>query len=236
MVLLLLLGCRGPAADLGVYRSGPNAIAQGELEGELMLWGPMGTVRRLPTPDGQGNSLLGEAGPLWRVSRELPAPARATPVAAALAERASFRMREVLGAEPSAQVDADRASGVALRSMVKVRRHLAPPVYVVVATRGQHGIPGPGGTRSEVENPRDCEASVALLDDDLARVIASSPVPGAARTCAVPSLLAPVDHDGDGVDDVLAYGQAEGGGFRQWFVLRDEALEPGPASLWTAIP
>ncbi len=236
MVLPLVVACSLPTADLGVYRSGPNAIARGELAGEVLLWGPAGTTRRVPTPDGQGNSLLGESGPLWRVDREVPAPEKATPVTAALAERASFRMREALGAVAMAQPEADRASGVALRSMVKVRQHLAPPVYLVVATRGQHGIPGPGGKRSAVTDPRDCDTVIAVLDADLSTVLSSSAVPGAASTCGVPTLLAPVDRDGDGTLDVIAFGQAEGKGFRQWFALRDGGLDPGPSSTWTAIP
>lgn len=235
MLVLALLAC-SLAPDVGVYRSGRNAVVRGELEGEVMLWGPEGTVKRTPTIDEQGNSWVGEAGPLWRTSREIPAPEKAAPVTAALAERASFRMREVIGAEASAYPEADRASGVALRSMIKVRQDLAPPVYLVVATRGQHGIPQPGGGVSPVKDPRDCQASLAILDAEMEKVIASIPVDGATVSCAVPSLLSPVDKDGDGGRDIIVHGQSEGSGFRQWFAIDGNQLVPGAGSAWTEIP
>jgi hypothetical protein len=117
-----------------------------------------------------------------------------------------------------------------------MRRKLAPPVYLATATAGAHGIPGPDG-RTPVTSPADCVATIAVLDHEAEKTLSSAPLPGAAETCAVPSLTAPVDRDGDGGTDVLVYGQADHKGFRAWFaVAEDGTLTPGPTSVWTAIP
>ncbi len=231
-----LAACAGPP-DLGVYTSGKNAVVRGGGSTPLRVWSPLaGTLERVPTPGPAGSRLLGEAGPLWQTSRELPAVDKGGPVPAVLVERVGFRFREILGSRATGEIDPVRSAGVSVRSVVKVRRELAPPVYLAVATAGAHGIPGPGG-RSAVKAPEDCEASIAVLDHDAEKTLSTMPLPGAAATCAVPTLTAPVDLDGDGVLDVLAHGQTEHRGFRAWFaVQKDGTLLPGPTSSWTEIP
>ncbi|GDX80987.1 hypothetical protein LBMAG42_27980 [Deltaproteobacteria bacterium] len=235
-MLWLLLACSRPPVDLGVYKSGENAVIRGSYTEPVRVWGPAGTFTRVPTPGPEGTTLLGEAGPLWVVDRELPAVEKGAPVPAALVERAGFRLREVLGSTPSPEIDPVRGAGVSLRSVVKMRRNLAPPVYLAVATRGAHGIPGEGG-RSAVESPEDCIAALAVLDAEASKILSSAPLPGAESTCAVPVLATPLDIDGDGQMDVLVHGQAEAKGFRAWFgIAADGTLTPGATSVWAEIP
>ena len=235
-VALPLAACGGEP-DAGVYTSGKNAVARGSLATPIAVWSPaLGTVERVPTPGPAGSSLLGEAGPLWQTSLTLGAVDKGGPVPAALVERVGFRFREVLGGSATAEIDPARSAGVSVRSVVKVRRALAPPVYLAVATAGSHGIPGVAG-RSPVTSPADCVAALAVVDHEAERVLGSVPVPGAAATCAVPTLTAPVDLDGNGVLDVLVHGQSEHKGFRAWFAVQaDGTLEPGPTSVWMDIP
>jgi len=235
LLLSLLSACSG-GSDQGVYTSGKNAVVRGVSTTPVQVWGPNGTVTRVPSPGKGGAALLGEAGPLWITDRELPAVDKGGPVSAVLVERAGFRFREILGSRPTGEIDPVRGAGVSIRSMVKVRRSLAPPVYVAVATAGAHGIPGASG-RSPVSSPADCFAAIAVLDHEAEATLATMPIPGAAESCAVPVLTAPVDRDGDGGLDILVYGQADHKGFRAWFAVGEQGtLTPGPTSLWLAIP
>ncbi len=235
-MLWLLLACTRPAPDLGVYKSGGNAVLRGSYTEPVRVWGPSGTFLRVPTPGPEGTSWLGEAGPLWIVDRDLPAVGKGAPVPAALVERAGFRLREVLGSSPSPEIDPVRGSGVSLRSVVKMRRDLAPPVYLAVATRGAHGIPGDEGP-SPVESPDDCVSALAVIDAEASKLLSSALLPGAEATCAVPVLAGPLDLNGDGVMDVLVHGQSGAKGFRAWFqVAANGTLTPGPTSMWTEIP
>jgi hypothetical protein len=194
-------------------------------------------VRRIGTPASGGFQLFGESGPLWVVDRELPAQEKRAPVTAAIAERAGFRMREVLGGQSTIEIDPARSAGVSVRSLVKVRRHLAPPVYVAVATKGAHGIPDATGQRSPVLKAEDCTAAIAVFDAELARVIDSKVLPAAATTCAVPSIAGPVDLDGNDHLDVLVHGQDGKKGFRGWFEIgADGKLKPGPTDQQMDIP
>lgn len=235
--LALLLGACSGEPDLGVYTSGRNAVVRGAASGPVQVWSPSaGTLSRVPTEGPRGSSLLGEAGPLWKTTRELPAVEKGGPIPAPLVERAGFRFREILGTRGTTEIDPVRSAGVSVRSVVKVRRELAPPVYLATATAGAHGIPGPSG-RSPVSSPADCVAAIAVLDHEAEKTLSTLPLPGAAETCAVPTLTAPVDLDGDGALDILAYGQSESKGFRAWFAIAaDGTLKPGPTSVWTDIP
>lgn len=236
MLWLLLLACSPATPDLGVYRSGSNAIVKGRYTEPVQLWGPEGTVTRSPTPGPDGTTLLGASGPLWVVSHDVPKPEKGFPVPAAIVERAGFRMREVLGSHPGEEIDPARSAGVALRSMVKMRRKLAPPVYLVVATLGKHGIPGPNGV-SPVTQPEDCKAAFAVLDAEVGKTLSSVPLPDAEATCAVPVVTGPVDLDGDGTEDVLVAGQSGNKGFRAWFRVAPEGtLVAGPTSRWAEVP
>jgi hypothetical protein len=161
---------------------------------------------------------------------------RAPPVTAALVERAGFRMREVLGTHVNGTTDPARSAGAWVRSVVKVRRHLAPPVYVVSATRDDAGVGTQRGV-SEVRAGTACEAAVAVVDARAAGVLSSVRLEHAERTCAVPVVLAPVDLEGDGGTDVLVHGQEGHAGFRDWFSLDEAgALLPGPSDVWTEVP
>lgn len=236
MLWLALLACSTSPPDLGVYKSGANAVVRGRYTEPVTLWGPDGSVTRVPTPGPDGTSLLGASGPMWVVPKELPKPEKGAPVPAAIVERAGFRLRDVLGSQPGTDIDPVRSAGVALRSVVKMRRELAPPVYLAVATLGKHGIPGPNGT-SPVENPSDCKAALAVLDHDVATTLSSMPLPEAEVTCAVPVLIGPVDYDGDGAQDILVAAQSGKKGFRAWFRIdNDGKLTAGPTSTWSDIP
>jgi len=233
---LVLLACSSSPPDLGVYKSGANAIVKGSYSQPVKLWGPEGTVTRVPTPGPNGTTLLGASGPLWVVEKDEEKPTKGAPVPAAIVERAGFRLRDVLGTHAGEQIDPARSAGVALRSVVKMRRKLAPPVYLAVATFGQHGIPGPNG-RSPVTSPEDCKSALAVLDADVGKTLSTLPIPGAEATCAVPVLIGPIDLDGDGGEDVLIAGQAENKGFRAWFhVEQNGTLTAGPTSTWSEIP
>ncbi len=239
-LLPLLLACRDEPA-LGVYRSGPNAVARGARSAEVLVWGTAGTLRRVPTA-ADGASLLGEAGPLWIVDRELPAPPKALPVSAVMVERAGFRMKEVLApptptATPAgaSAPDAAKAGGVYVRSVVKQRRDGAPPVYIVSATGDEVGA-GRFDGPADVRQGENCKAALGIIDDKGEKLLSSVPLDAATRTCAVPVVVPPIDRDGDGVLDVLVHGQHEKKGFRSWFRIEGTKLVPGPEDVWEAIP
>ncbi len=232
---MLLAACADPPSR-GVYRSGANAVVRGVREGEIKVWGPDGTHTRSASPAPAGNSFVGQAGALWIVDSNVPAPVRAPPVTAVLVERAGFRLQEVLGTQPSGSPDAARAGGVYVRSTVKVRRAKAPPVYLVTATVDPEGagrVGGPADRRSGAA----CRGAVAVVDDDAAKLLWSQVLEEAEATCAVPVLLPPVDREGDGGQDVLVYGQLKNAGFRRWFSLdADGSLVAGERESWLEIP
>lgn len=235
-VLLLLLACTSaPPPNGGVYRSGPNAITRGKPVESVLVWGASGTSRRVPTPSADGTLLVGEAGPLWVVDRELPAPPKSTPVAAVMVERAGFRMKDVLGGTGTTSPDAAKAGGVYVRSVLKVRRDKAPPVYMIAATGDEVGA-GTFGGPADVRKGANCVAAVGLMDDKGDALYTSVKLDAATRICAVPALLPPIDRDGDGVLDVLVYGQQGNAGFRSWFRVNGTTLEKGPEDVWEGIP
>jgi hypothetical protein len=236
LVLLALLACGGGASDArGVYRAGPNAVIPGAHTGELKLWGPDGTVTRVPTPAPGGHTFVGQGGPLWRVDRDVPAPERAFPVDAAVVERIGFRFAELLGTSSTGAVDPAKAGGTFVRSAIKVRRKSAPPVYVAAATGDEVGAGRLGGP-ADVRAGKNCEAAVALLDHKAEKLLSGVKLDVATRLCAVPVVSGPVDLDGDGDQDFLVHGQNQRKGFRAWFTLKGETLVAGPAESVEDLP
>lgn len=234
-MLLALLACHGAADARGVYRSSSNAWSPATLTGEVRVWGPDGTRTRLASPDPTRGTLLGESGPLWIVDRDVAAPGKAARVDAALVERAGFRMQELLGTTSTGAVDAAKAGGVYVRSLVKVRMSGGPPVYVVTATGDEVGAGKFGGPK-DVRAGANCEAAVGLVDSKAERLLSGHRLEEATRVCAVPVTLPPVDLDGDGGKDVLVYGQNAGAGFRAWFTLAEQTLVAGTHEVAEGIP
>ncbi|MES2642706.1 MAG: hypothetical protein V4850_24700 [Myxococcota bacterium] len=242
LTLLLLSACQREPTSLGVYRSGPNAVVNGTRTEEVLVWGAGGTVKRVPTPGVAGSSLIGEDGPLWIVDREVPAPKKSQPVTAAMVETAGFRMKDLLvpadraplpaGAAPP---DAAKSGGVYVRSVVKVRRDKAPPIYLVTATGDDVGA-GKFDGPADVRTGANCKAAVGLLDAKGTALLSATLLDAATRTCAVPKIIAPVDRDGDGVLDVLVHGQTGNKGFRTWFRIDGTTLVKGPEDVWETIP
>ena len=232
----MVQACAGAPAARGVYRSGPNAIVAGNRTGEVRVFGPAGTFGRLASPGPAGTTLLGQAGPLWVVDRDVPAPKKAARVDASMVERAGWRLQDVLGTIATAAPDAARAGGVYVRSVVKVRRDHAPPVYVVAATVDTVGA-GRFDGPEDVRSGDNCRAAVAVMDIKGDTLLHSAILEAATRTCAVPAVLPPVDLDGDGDTDLLVHGQHGHAGFRSWFTLTAEGtLVAGSAEAWEAIP
>ncbi len=242
-----LLGCQAPPPPGGVYRSGPNAVARGVASGPIRVWGLAGTVTRVGSAGPAGSVLLGESGPLWVVDRDVPAPVKALPVVATTVESAGYRMKALLlpdNADTTAVTatavtapssGAAKSHGVYVRSVVKVRRAHAPPVFVVTATGDDNGagrFDGPPDKRAGA----NCKAAVGLMDSKGDTLLSGLRLDGATRTCSVPVVVPPVDRDGDGVDDVLIYGQNGDKGFRAWFRMDGERLVPGPSDIWEGIP
>lgn len=234
LLALLLFACGAPEGR-GVYRAGPNAVARGKRTGEVLVWGPAGTAKRVATEAPGGATFLGEAGPLWIVDREVPAPPKATPVDAALVERAGFRMSEVLQTVASGAPDAAKAGGVFVRSVVKVRQTNAPPVYVVTATGDEVGA-GRFGGPADVRAGENCRGALGLLDAKAEKLVSGLQLADATKVCAVPVVVPPVDVDGDGKLDVLVHGQDGARGFRSWFEIDGGTLVPGPSETWEEIP
>lgn len=236
LLALVAAGCSRPPERHGVYRSGANAIVSGTHTGEVMVWGPEGTVTRLASPAPGGNTLLGAEGPLWQVDHDVPAPPRAAVVAATTVERAGFRMQEILGTRTTGAVDPAKAGGVYVRSVVKVRRTNEPPVYLVSATGDEVGAGKMGGP-PDVRAGANCKAAVGVIDAKADGLISGVELKEATRICAVPSVVPPVDIDADGKLDVLVYGQNGAKGFRSWFRLEaDGTLVPTQEEVWEDIP
>jgi hypothetical protein len=154
---------------------------------------------------------------------------------AALIERAGFKLRGILGTTSTGAKDAARSAGVYVRSMVKVRRDAAPPIYVVTATRDDVGAGRMDGP-SDVREGANCTALVATFDAKVEVVTSHVMLADAQATCAVPVLVAPVDLEGDGVHDALVHGQLGEKGFRAWFSLGPKGLVAGAHERWDSIP
>ena len=225
LALLTIVACTPAPTTRGVYRSGANAVAQGRRTGELWTWGAEGGRARVASEAPGGASFLGAAGPLWIFDRDVPAPPKATPVDATRVESAGFHLKALLPA----------ATGVYVRSIVKVRQPSGPPVYVVTATGDAVGA-GRFGGPADVRSGESCTAAIGLLDHTASGLLSGHALPGATSTCAVPVVVPPVDVDGDGRLDVLVHGQNGHAGFRAWFVLDQGTLVPGPAETWETIP
>jgi hypothetical protein len=235
LLLLSLLACAPEPEARGVYRSGPNAVLPGAHANEVRLWGPAGTVSRIPSAAPGGHSFVGQAGPLWRVDRDVPAPVKSFPVDAAVVESIGFRFGELLGTRSTGAVDPAKAGGVFVRTALKVRRKNAPPVYVSSATGDEVGAGRLGGP-PDVRAGKNCEAAVALLDAKGEKLLSGLRLDEATRICAVPVVTGPVDLDGDGGQDFLVHGQNGNKGFRAWFSLRGETLVPGSSEVVEDLP
>lgn len=232
--LWLLVGCPREPDLNGVYASGPNAIVRGEVA-DVKVWGPEGTLSRVGTPGPGGTALVGAKGPLWRVTRDLPAPAKPPTVPATLVERSGIRLKAVLGLGGT-PIDAARPGGVYVRSIVKTRQHMAPPIVVLTGTGDDVGAGRYGGP-ADVRAGNNCKSAVITVDAAAEKVLSSHELAEATRVCAVPYLLGPVDLDGDGGQDFLVYGQEGQAGFRAWFELKpDGTLIAGPHEVWENIP
>jgi hypothetical protein len=149
---------------------GPRGIAEatfaekGPCEGLKVVGGPEHGVLSLP------NGLVPTSSPqkpptnpaglveaaAWRIDESLPAPDRFTPNATA--------------------TDPARQRGVALGSLVKVRRQHAPPILLAAGTR-------------------DCTGAFLILDHEGKTVVDRLLLPG---TCGMGRVLPPADLDGDG--------------------------------------
>ncbi len=220
----------------GVYTSGANAIIDGVTSAEVRVWGPDGTRARSPVVGPVGATFVGQAGPLWRVDRDVAAPPKPPTVPAELVERAGIRMKSVLGTSGPPSVDAARPGGVYVRSIIKVRQPHAPPFIVVTATGDDVGA-GVWGGPPDVRAGNNCKAAVATVDIAADKVISSHLLDDATRICAVPDALGPVDLDGDGGQDFLVYGQEKQAGFRAWFrLMADGTLVARASDVWTGIP
>ncbi len=108
-------------------------------------------------------------------------PAKPAVITAAVVETAAWRLDEVLPARDryapaTPETNPALQRGVAVGSVVKVRRFGGPPVLAV------------GGSR-------DCTGVLALLDREATQVLARITVPD---MCGTPRVLPPADIDGDG--------------------------------------
>ena len=107
---------------------------------------------------------------------------------ASLVEIASWRLGEVLPEATLNEKSADipqpaRQRGLAVGSVSKVRRHGAPPVYLVSGTR-------------------QCEAAVAVVNHNLETVLDQASWTGACDPVAV---MPPSDLDGDGAREFAVF-------------------------------
>lgn len=115
---------------------------------------------------------------------------RAPATPAPLLERAAWRLDEALPprdefSPATSAPDPALQRGVRVASLVKTRRHAAPPVLLAS-----------GG--------RECNAVIALLDAEAGAVLAVDSLPGA---CEPLPLLPPVDLDGDGALETAAWSE-----------------------------
>ncbi len=231
---LTITGCTGEPHQ-GVYTSGPNAVVDGVVGASVRVWGADGTVSRTPTPGPGGTTLVGQAGPLWRVDADIPAPPRPPTVPAALVERAGIRLKTVLGTSGAPSVDAARPGGVYVRSIIKVRQAHGPPIVLVTATGDDIGAGRYGGPE-DVRTGNNCKAALATVDAAADAVMSSHLLDDATGICAVPYALGPVDR-GDGGQDFIVYGQEKQSGFRAWFTLKpDGTLVAREREVWGGIP
>jgi hypothetical protein len=118
------------------------------------------------------------------------APQKPPTMPAAQVEAAAWRLDEILpegdGFSPViGGGDPARQRGLELGSVVKSRRHGAPPVLVVSAVRG-------------------CNAALAVLDAKATTTLASVLVPG---LCTLPRVLPPADLDGDGAKETALFNE-----------------------------
>lgn len=235
--MFLALACSRPPETHGVYRSGENAITPGARSGELKLWGPSGTVTRQASEGPGGSTLLGQAGPLWIATGDWPAPPKALAVEASLVERIGFRLAEVLGTKASGAKDAAKSAGVYVRSVVKVRQPDGPPLYIAAGTVDTSGEGQWAAPKGQERAGEACRAALVVTDHTAEKAVAQVELPLATSTCVIPLVVPPVDVDGDGVRDLLLYGQKDNKGFRTWFKLqKNGTLEKGLEESWEGIP
>ncbi|MSP56885.1 MAG: hypothetical protein EXR69_14970 [Myxococcales bacterium] len=202
----------------------------------MKVWGPDGTATRLGSPGAAGTTLVGQAGPLWRTDQALASPPKPPTVTAELVERAGIRLKAVLGTSGTPSLDAARPGGVYVRSIIKVRQPHGPPIVILTGTGDAVGA-GRWGGPPDVRAGENCKAGFASVDLAASKVLSSHLLADAARICAVPYLLGPVDLDGDGGQDFLVYGQEKQAGFRAWFTLvPDGTLVAGEHEVWERIP
>lgn len=140
---------------------------------------------RADTPAKCGGVAIDDAAPhavlALPVGKSGNTPTKPAVITAAIVETAAWRLDEKLPARdryaPAApETNPALQRGVALGSVVKVRRFGGPPVLAV------------GGSR-------DCTGILALLNREATQVLASVTVP---EMCGTPRVLPPADIDGDG--------------------------------------
>lgn len=165
---------RGEAAyqlSGGAQLAGPRGLGEATLGDE----GPCGGRRITGGPEHPVLALPSGAAPAGAPEKPAANPAPVVEAAAwrideALPEADRFTPRSPEAAQPA------RQRGVALGSVVKVRRYGAPPVLVASGTR-------------------DCNGVLAILSSNAAERLATLEVPGG---CAMGRVLPPADLDGDG--------------------------------------
>ncbi len=195
MLLLALVACTGDPAPRPAPETAPGwgaVLWEGDtawlLGGGDTVVSPRATAPALRA-DGPPNRCGGVQlrDPLEHAvlsppaGRAVAAPSKPPAVPAPVVEAAVWRLDTLLPAadaytplDPTAEPAKQR--GVDMGSLVKTRRHAAPPVLVA------------SGTRS-------CGGALAVLDAKATKVLASIAVPG---LCGTARVLPPADLDGDG--------------------------------------